>query len=75
MQLDHILPRFCCICRMSKNFTKMSSEICTLTYHAMLNCDNHTISRYELVCGDPSCLSESYSSDDRALAESAEKGA
>ena len=73
MHLDKILPGFCRTCQMSTIFPKNSSELCTLTYHAMMNCDNHTISQYDIVCCDPSYLSESSSLDDQALVESTEK--
>ena len=40
------------------NFPKMSFEPCIQTCHAMMNCGNHTISQYGVVCYIPSFLSE-----------------
>ena len=75
MHLDQILIGFCRTSWMSTIFPKKSSELCILMYHAMLNCDNHTIFWKELVCCNPSCLYEISSCDDQALVESSKKGA
>ena len=73
MHLDQILLGFYRTSRMSTILPKISFELCILMYHSMLNCDNHTISQYELVCCDSSYLSVSSSLDDQDLVESAKK--
>ena len=57
----------------SKN--KMSFDICILMYHAMMNCDNHIISRQGDSFYVHFCLLKSASCDSLALVESFEKGA
>ena len=59
---------------MSTIFPIMSFDLCILTYHAMLNCDNNTISRQDLACCDPSFIFGISSFDGQDLVESDEKG-
>ena len=52
----------------------MYSKLCILTYHAMMNYDNHTISWQVDACYVPFFLFESASCDSLAFAESTKKG-